>query len=869
MRENRMLARSLALLSAALISSGCPALLDDDFEIISLPDASLGGGAGAGGASGAGGSSAQAGAGGNAAYAGLDGGGADGGCNCAPGDTCCDDQCVDTSSNYQHCAACGTGCPGTTCMGGQCTNQCLFGWLDCDQNIVTGCEVNAANDPDNCGNCGTRCAFDQTCESGKCTCPAGSANCNGELPDGCEVSISSDPSNCGGCGASCGPNQDCDDASCTCQPGFADCNLDANDGCEVNLATSAQHCGACNQACGANGVCAGKQCGCAPGFLNCDGQLGCEAAATSPLSCGNCAVQCGGSSPVCDGTACVPACGSGEQLCGGSCVSFATDPLHCGACDSPVGPNQKCVAGLPACAPGWGNCNAQPGCETDLTSDKANCGSCGNACKPGSICSDSKCTCAASTPNDCGSACRECCGAAQCSDGDPCTVNSCTAAGSCSFSAHCPNGGNCCPALGCFECCNDSQCSGGKVCSNNQCVLPTCVAPEILCGTVCINPNTSASNCGSCGNVCGAGRTCSGGECTPKWVATAAPGGFAARAKAASAFIPSTSSVFIWGGQGAGGALDSGALYNLGSNAWSAVPTTASTPSARVLATAVWTGQVVVVWGGGDVANTADYATGAVYDPETGVWTPMATAGAPSARRAPYAVYTGSRVLFWGGFNFAGLPTQGAHLYDPVLNEWNAASTGSQPSATLHATVGWSGARFFVFGGLAAKSLFDFHVYEPAGDDWTKLPNGSSERHGAFGGWDGSYFVAWGGRKEGGGSPQEWSDGRRYNPAGGWSTLSPAPASMTARHVLHRQSGWSARISGGNLLLIGGVDAAGTIVKNGAIYNSTTNTWSTVPAWPSGEDRRFAIGVWAGSELVLWGGLNGSAPSASGERFRP
>jgi hypothetical protein len=174
-----------------------------------------------------------------------------------------------------------------------------------------------------------------------------------------------------------------------------------------------------------------------------------------------------------------------------------------------------------------------------------------------------------------------------------------------------------------------------------------------------------------------------------------------------------------------------------------------------------------------------------------------------------------------------------------------------------------------VFGGLAGKSLLEFDVYAPAGDQWTSLAAGPAERYGAFGGWDGGYFLAWGGRKEGGGSPQEWNDGKRYDPAAGWAAMAPAPVAMTPRHVLHRESGWSARTSGGNLLMIGGVDAAGVIVKNGALYNSTTNTWTTVPAWPSGEDRRFAVGVWAGSDLLLWGGFDGTTPSATGERLRP
>ncbi|MBL8602482.1 MAG: hypothetical protein JNK72_11220 [Myxococcales bacterium] len=42
---------------------------------------------------------------------------------------------------------------------------------------------------------------------------------------------------------------------------------------------------------------------------------------------------------------------------------------------------------------------------------------------------------------------------------------------------------------------------------------PSCMAGEIVCGGACINPNTSAANCGACNNPCGPNQMCSGGVC--------------------------------------------------------------------------------------------------------------------------------------------------------------------------------------------------------------------------------------------------------------------------------------------------------------------------------------------------------------------
>lgn len=71
-------------------------------------------------------------------------GGSDACGGCAQGLTCCIDTCVDLSSDPMHCGDCMTVCPGTQCSG-VCTGACAPGFLDCDGNIINGCEVEAAS----------------------------------------------------------------------------------------------------------------------------------------------------------------------------------------------------------------------------------------------------------------------------------------------------------------------------------------------------------------------------------------------------------------------------------------------------------------------------------------------------------------------------------------------------------------------------------------------------------------------------------------------------------------------------------------------------------------------------------------------------
>jgi hypothetical protein len=124
----------------------------------------------------------------------------------------------------------------------------------------------------------------------------------------------------------------------------------------------------------------------------------------------------------------------------------------------------------------------------------------------------------------------------------------------------------------------------------------------------------------------------------------------------------------------------------------------------------------MIVWGGrGSASNTP--GTGATYDPVTDTWAPVTTTGAPISRSGHSAVWARSRMVVWGGGD-PNLPyfydTGG--LYDPGTDTWVATPTPNAPNGRTGHTAVWSGSRMIVWGGANLPSM-DFYLTGGTYDD--------------------------------------------------------------------------------------------------------------------------------------------------------
>jgi N-acetylneuraminic acid mutarotase len=247
----------------------------------------------------------------------------------------------------------------------------------------------------------------------------------------------------------------------------------------------------------------------------------------------------------------------------------------------------------------------------------------------------------------------------------------------------------------------------------------------------------------------------SGGRYNPAtntWRPTATAG--APLARTDHAMVWTGTRMFVWGGRTLNSVTATGGLYDPASDSWT--PTSlAGAPAARRYFPAVWTGSRVIVWGGMDDSVDLDFNSGGVYDPFTDSWTATSTAGAPPPRHFHTALWTGSRLLVWGG-------TQGTlddeiylasgGLYDPATGVWTPTTLANAPSARIwHAGV-WTGREMIIWGGCngpspCARGQFTGARYDPALDQWiaTPLQSAPSARDQHTGIWTGSALIVWGG----------------------------------------------------------------------------------------------------------------------------
>lgn len=274
--------------------------------------------------------------------------------------------------------------------------------------------------------------------------------------------------------------------------------------------------------------------------------------------------------------------------------------------------------------------------------------------------------------------------------------------------------------------------------------------------------------------------------------------------------------------------------------------------SGRINHTAIWTGSEMIIWGG--------YSDdpGGKYDPITDMWNWVSSINAPESRYNHSAVWTGTEMIIWGGRSLSNdkILYNSGGKYNPSTDSWMSTSLINATIERASHTAVWTGTKMIIWGGYNLTFLNDGGSYDPVADTWENISsnNAPSPRAGATGVWTGSEMIVWGGFGLSGWNYDYLNTGGRYNPVSDlWMPL-PIPGAPTKR-ISH-----TAIWTGTEMIIWGGSDYTNGqfhLLNTGGIYNPTTNKWRQTSNLcpPSGRDGHTA--VWSGKYMIIFGGFGG------------
>jgi N-acetylneuraminic acid mutarotase len=308
--------------------------------------------------------------------------------------------------------------------------------------------------------------------------------------------------------------------------------------------------------------------------------------------------------------------------------------------------------------------------------------------------------------------------------------------------------------------------------------------------------------------------------------------------------------MIVWGGMNGGvDPLDSGGRYDPATDSWITLPVGLK---GSLDHTAVWTESEMIVWGGHDFFGSLN--TGARYKPSTNSWIPTSVEafGEPASRRGHTAVWTGTEMIVWGGFDGddSSLLESGGR-YRPATNVWLPVASGNgAPAARGRHTAVWTGTEMIVWGGLVASgpgvtaATNSGGQYNPSTDSWQNTPRGAhvaGPRAGHVAAWTGTEMLVWGGNDNG-----DLGDGSRLNPAtGSWSVIPTQARRQRVR--MRRVYGPAPSCSSGAVRMLPAV------LDSGGRYAPAGNSWQPIAQAGAPSARSGHSSVWTGARMIVLG----------------
>jgi hypothetical protein len=241
----------------------------------------------------------------------------------------------------------------------------------------------------------------------------------------------------------------------------------------------------------------------------------------------------------------------------------------------------------------------------------------------------------------------------------------------------------------------------------------------------------------------------------------------------------------------------------------------------------LWDGSGVVLWGGASYDKTGHLQPaaddGAVYDAATDSWKVIDSAPI-AGRRSAKAVWTGSRVVIWGGVDDQGRGLHDGALFDPSSGGWTKMTDAPAEVSAEGSAAVWTGTEMLVWGGPPGSKGAAF---DPKTEQWRLLPEAPiASRPIGNATWTETEMIVWSN-----------GDGAAYNPViDKWRAIAPSPL-----HNAQPTGVWT----GSDVVFLGGANT--DALTESAAYHPVTDTWQMLASGPSHPGLGF---VWTGTTIL-------------------
>jgi len=207
---------------------------------------------------------------------------------------------------------------------------------------------------------------------------------------------------------------------------------------------------------------------------------------------------------------------------------------------------------------------------------------------------------------------------------------------------------------------------------------------------------------------------CAHAQTTLTWV-TESSVNFTPRAGLASAVV--NGKIYVMGGANATSALNTLEVYDPATNSWSTPTTTGTFTPRSGLACAVVNNKIYAIGGANDTAflNTLE-----VFDPATNTWsTPVTTGTFPPCSQMTASVVNGM-IYVIGGYNSNTSTFNTLEIFDPATNSWSTPATTGTFNSRIdeHASVVIDD-KIYVVGGAGTTGFDTLEVFDPATNNWS------------------------------------------------------------------------------------------------------------------------------------------------------